>query len=233
MPARRSNITIDGVEVEVTLKVIKHVHIRVSPPHGTVRVSAPCGTSLDEIHTIVLSRLGWIRRHQVRFAQSAAFTAPRMETGELHYCWGKPYPLLVREGPTVRVELWNGELVLEVPSGSSKEERERLLERWYRQELKGAIPSVLARWERIVGVHPSQWGVRKMRTLWGSCNTKTARIWFNLELAKKHPESLDYVAVHELTHLLEPSHGARFEKLVARAMPDWEGCHQRISQSIF
>lgn len=234
MPTNRMRITIEDVEAEVVLKAIKHTHIRVSPPHGTVRVSAPLGTTVGEVRTILLSRLGWIRTHQARFAASTTFTAPQMETGEVHYCWGQPYPLLVREvANRAGAELRAGQLVLAVPAGSSKDERERLLDRWYRRQLQRAIPSILARWEPVVGVQSSQWGVRKMRTLWGSCNIKAARVWFNLDLAKKHPESLDYVVVHELTHLLEPSHGSRFEELVSRAMPDWEGRHERISQSIF
>jgi predicted metal-dependent hydrolase len=156
-----------------------------------------------------------------------------MITGEVHYVWGSPFRLLVIERPgRASVGVDGDRLVFGVPHDASRETMERYLDEWYRSQLRVAIPEAITRWEPVVGAKASKWGIRRMRTRWGSCNTATRQIWINLEMAKRHPESLDYLIVHELTHLLERSHGPRFKARLDRAMPDWRARQDRLNGSL-
>lgn len=128
-------------------------------------------------------------------------------------------------------ELDGERLLLYVPEGTSADHRRELLDRWYRAQLRTAIPAVLAKWEPKMRVRVPKWSIRRMKTKWGSCNRQTGHIWLNVELAKKHPDSLEYLTVHAMTHLLERGHGERFTKLMDRAMPDWRARQDRLNEA--
>ncbi len=224
-------ITVGGVEVSVLRKPIRHLRLGVYPPHGRVRVAAPLGVSDEAIQRLVVNRLDWIRRHQARFEGQSRQSGLEVISGESHYFLGQPYVLRVVEqrGPA-RVALQGAaSLELFVRPAASVEDRQRVLHNWYRQELKELIPPLLARWQPVVGVQAAEWGVRAMSTRWGSCNIRARRIWLSLELARKPIECLEYVLVHELTHLLERRHNQRFYGYLDRFMPTWRLARAALS----
>ncbi len=143
-----------------------------------------------------------------------------MVSGESHYVWGKRLRIKVIAGHA-HVEVDGAGLMLYMPVGSDQAARTKALQGWQRSELRRAVPPLIEQWEPVVGRSVLQWGIRRMKTKWGSCNRGTGRIWINLELAKKHPQSLEYVVVHEMAHLLERNHGQRFAKLMDSLMADW------------
>jgi predicted metal-dependent hydrolase len=223
-------LTVAGIGVDVVYKDIKNLHIGVYPPVGRVRVAAPRRLDDEQVRLALVQRLPWIKRQRERL-QGAERQSPReMVTGESHYLWGGRYRLKVvgRAGRS-HVELDGGRLVLYVPEDSSAEQRRELLDRWYRERLREAVPGVIAKWEPKMGVKVPRWTIRRMKTKWGSCNRETGHIWFNIELAKKHPDSLEYIIVHEMTHLLERGHGKRFTKLMDGFMPDWRARRDQLN----
>lgn len=216
-------ITVGGIAVEVVRKNIKNLHLGVYPPNGRVRVAAPLVVSDEAVRLAVVDKLAWIKRQKTRFGEQPRQSQREMVNGECHYFLGKRYRLRVHEqnGPT-RVSV-RGVAMLDlfVRRSMDAEQREAALLRWYREQLKALIPPLLERWQPKLGVKVSAWGIKKMKTKWGSCNAKTARLWFNLELAKKPPQCLEYIVVHELMHLLERSHNERFTAMMDKFMPGW------------
>ncbi len=216
-------IDIRGTTVEIVRKDIKNLHVGVYPPNGRVRVAAPLYLDDDAVRLAVISRLGWIRRKQADFEQQNRQSRREFVTGESHYFQGRRYRLDVTEHnglPTVRL-LNNATMGLSVRPGTDRDMREAVLYRWYRRELRDQLPALVAKWEPRVGVTVADVRIRKMKTLWGSCNIEAGRIWLNLELVKKPPSCLEYVFVHEMVHLIERKHNARFQGLMDRFMPQW------------
>ena len=222
MSTASASLTVRGIDVDVVYKDIKNLHIGVYPPVGRVRVAAPRRLDETQVRLAVIKRLPWIKRQQ-RQLQDAARQSPReMISGESHYVWGSRLRLRIVERPGgVHAEVDGNRLVLYLPEGSGLETRERVLQRWQRDELRRAVPPLINRWEPVIGRSVSHWGIKRMKTKWGSCNRETGSIWINLKLAKKHPQCLEYIVVHEMTHLLERNHGERFTKLMDKFMPDW------------
>ncbi len=223
MSTERTTLTIAGLQVEVVRKAIKNLHLGVYPPDGHVRVAAPAYMSDEAVRVAVSTRLGWVRRQQARFAGQARQSEREMVHGESHYYLGVRYRLLVEEvdaPPQVRLHGGN-KLVLQVRPGADADRRRSVLDAWYRAELKRRIPPLLEQWQPQIGVEVAGWGVKRMKTRWGSCNIAARRIWLNLELIKKPPHCLEYVLVHELVHLLERHHNERFHALMDRYLPQW------------
>ncbi|MHB8762135.1 MAG: M48 family metallopeptidase [Coriobacteriia bacterium] len=213
---------VQGIELTVVRKDVRHVRISVHPPDGRVRVSAPRHLTDAAIRRMLAPKLHWIRRKQAEVLQRDQ--QPRLElvTGERHLHFGQRYRLLVVEDAgRPGVSLVGDTMELRVPPGASVEKRAAVLERWYRAQLAESARQLLGEWERRLGVVASAVRIRRMRTRWGSCNTMARRIWVNLELAKRPHICLEYVLVHELVHLLEPSHGRRFWSLMDEFMPQW------------
>ncbi|MGW3371148.1 M48 family metallopeptidase [Streptomyces hydrogenans] len=203
-------------------KDIKNLHIGVYPPIGRVRVAAPQQLDDDQVRLAVIQRLPWIKRQQDQLRSAERQSVREMVSGESHYVWGVRRRLKVIERPgRPHVEIDGDRLLLYVPTGTSEERRRELLDQWCREQLRQAIPAVIERWEPKLGVSVPWWGIRRMKTKWGSCNRETRRLWFNSELAKKHPEFLEYVVVHEMVHYLERGHGQRFAQLMDSFLPDW------------
>jgi len=216
-------IEIGGMSVDVVRKNIKNLHLAVYPPEGRVRVAAPLRLDDDAIRLAIISRLGWIRTQQRQFEAQERQSQREMITGESHYFQGKRYRLSIiqHDGPQ-RVSLPNNRTMeLWVRPETTREQREAVLQRWYRQQLREQIPSLIAKWEPKVGVMVAAWGIKKMKTRWGTCNINAQRIWLNLELAKKPAACLEYILVHEMVHLLERHHNERFKQLMDSLIPQW------------
>ncbi len=221
--SRSHQITVHGLAVEVVRKNIKHLHLAVYPPNGRVRVAAPLRVNDEAVRLAVISRLAWIKRQQAKFEGQQRQSAREYVSGESHYFQGHRYRLNVgyQDGlPQVSIRN-NTRLDLVVRPGSDFAQRERALLAWYRQQLKFLIPPLIAKWEPILGIHIAEWGVKQMKTKWGTCNIQARRIWLNLELIKKPVICLEYVVVHEMVHLLERKHNDRFAALMDQTMPQW------------
>lgn len=214
-------------------KPIKNLHLSVHPPEGRVRVSAPQRIDDEAVRLAVVSRLAWIRRHQRSFADQLRQSKREMVSGESHYFRGRRYRLRVTEhnGPNWISVNGASELKMRVRPGTDRNRREQLLNDWYRRYMKDLVPVLISKWQPVVGVQVEDWGVKKMKTRWGSCNTRDRRVWLNLELAKKSPHCLEYVLVHEMVHLLERHHNNRFKALMERFMPQWRLYQDELNQA--
>lgn len=219
--------------VEVVRKDIKNLHLGVYPPGGHVRVAVPLRLGDEAIRLAVVSRLGWIRRQQKSFAKQERQSRREMVSGESHYFQGRRYRLAVIDhaGPAaVRIRN-NSTLELRVRPGTDQKHRESALNKWYRQWLREQIPALIAKWEPKIGVSVAEWGIKRMKTRWGTCNPVALRIWLNLELAKKPLSCLEYILVHEMIHLLERHHNERFRELMDKLMPQWRLHRQELNRA--
>jgi predicted metal-dependent hydrolase len=232
MSTTSAYLTVGGIDVDVVYKEIKNLHIGVYPPMGRVRVAAPELLDDDQVRLAVVNRLPWIKRQREQLQAAQRQTIREMVTGESHFVRGSRLRLKVIERPgRAHIEIDGDRLLLYAPGGMSTDRRRELLDRWYRGQLRQAIPALIAKWERKMRVTVPKWSIRRMKTKWGSCNRETGHIWFNVELAKKHPDCLGYLAVHEMTHLLERGHGERFTKLMDKNLPDWRARRDRLNQA--
>jgi len=210
------------VAVEVLYKDIKNVHLRVFPPDGRVRVSAPRRMPASALRTILEDKRAWIEAKRAKMQAQEAVAPWNFEDGEVHDVWGVPHRLQVVERVgRARVTMGEGVLTLVVPLDTERERRGEILERWYRRNIEQSLHDLLPRWEARMGVSVTKVQVRRMKTRWGSCSTGKRTIRLNTELARRPPECLEYVLVHELTHLHEPSHNRRFYALMDRYLPTW------------
>lgn len=219
----RSTLTVGGVKVEVIRKDIKNLHLGVYPPHGRVRIAVPMHIDDEAARLAVVNKLSWLKKQIAAFSLQPRLSDPEAVSGESWYVFGQRYRLLVattKGKPAVRKPT-KSRLELHVPVRSKKETRLSILDRWYRKQLREAAEPLLAKWESKIGVKAEFLGVKRMKTKWGSCNHQTSRIWLNSELAKKPIECLEYIVVHELSHLLEPSHNDKFVKLMDNYLPSW------------
>lgn len=218
-----SQITLGDIAVDVVLKNIKNVHLSVYPPTGRVRISAPRRMSVDTIRVFAISKLEWIKQQQTRLREQERETPRGYVDRESHYLWGTRYLLKVSESdepPSIEVK--HGRVVLRVRPRADEDTRRALVQEWYREQLKEAVPPLLARWQPRLEVRVERFFVQRMKTKWGSCNHKARTIRLNSELAKKHRECLEYIVLHEMVHLLEPTHNARFTRLLDHFMPQWQ-----------
>jgi predicted metal-dependent hydrolase len=229
----RHQIEIAGIPVEVVRKDIKHLRLGVYPPNGRVRVAVPLRLGDEAIRVAVVSRLGWIRRHQDRFERQDRQSEREMVTGESLYFQGRGYRLDVIEqagSPTIHLPN-NTTMELRVRPGTDREKREAVLHRWYRERLREQIPERISAWSLKIGVTVAQWGIKNMKTRWGTCNIKARRIWINLELAKKPASCLEYIVVHEMVHLLERHHNDRFKRLMDSLIPQWRNDRDQLNSA--
>jgi len=227
----KSQIRVSGVPVEIVRKGIKNLHLGVYPPHGRVRVAAPLRVSDAAVRLAVVGKLGWIKRQRARFEAQPRQSEREMVSGESHYFLGQRYRLRVvtYEGPAKVIARNKSIIELHVRRESSAEQRERVLQRWYRQQLKELIPPLLEKWQPVLGVQANEWAIKKMKTKWGACNVKARRIWLNLELAKKPAQCLEYIIVHELLHLLERQHNDNFFALMNEYLPQWRSRRSELN----
>jgi predicted metal-dependent hydrolase len=226
-------IVVNDLVIDVVRKKIKNLHLGVYPPNGRVRVAAPLHIDDEAVRLAVISRLAWIKRQQARFASQDRQSAREYVSGESHYYQGNRYLLdvIYQDAPPKVVLHSNTRLELHVRPGSDRSQRERVLLNWYRQQIKEAIPPLVAKWEALIGVEVAEWRVRQMKTKWGTCDIEQRRIWLNLELAKKSTRCLEYIIVHELVHLLERHHNDNFVALMDQFMPHWRLLRDELNRA--
>ena len=227
----RDTLNLGDFQAEVTRKAIKHVHLSVLPPAGKVRVAAPAHVPLETIRLFVIAKLAWIRQQQ-RKLRAQEREAPRDYLAkESHHVWGKRYLLeLSHADAAPAVNLSPRKLHLRVRPDADAARCEAVLAAWYRQQLHQAVPALLAKWEPVLGVKTRRVHVQRMKTKWGSCTATTRDIRLNTDLAKKPPECLEYILVHELVHLLEPSHNQTFVGLMDLFLPHWQQLRRRLNR---
>lgn len=224
---------VGGIQVELVRKDIKHLHLRVCPPDGRVRVSVPRRVNDATVRAMVASRLEWIRRQQARVVREGSRAKRELVTGETSWFEGRAYRLQVIEVDAApSVGLRDGTMELRVRPGSDRSKREAVLEAWYRRKLQERIPALLAHWEPKVGVQVAECRTKLMKSRWGTCNVEARRIWLNLELAKMPVAHLEWILVHEMVHLLERRHNDRFRALLDRFLPDWRSRRDALNRPI-
>ncbi len=232
MTTKESQLVVRGLPIKVVRKDIKNLHLAVYPPDGAVRIAVPHRIDDELVRLAVVSRLGWIRRRRAAFKAQLRQSRRDMVSGESHFVQGRRFRLqVVEEATRPGIQIRNGAtLELRVRPGTGREKREQLLDDWHRQRLRDQIPGLIAKWEPILGVQVGEWRIRKMKTRWGSCNVDVGRIWVNLELAKKPPQCLEYLVVHEMVHLLERRHNDDFKAYMDRFMPQWRMHRATLNQ---
>jgi predicted metal-dependent hydrolase len=219
----RTRIQLGYIGVDVIRKEIKNVHLSVHPPTGRVRIAAPERMSLDTVRVFAIAKLPWIKKQQRKLREQERETPREYIDRESHYVWGQRYLLKVVEADQpASVELNHGRMILRVRRGADKAKRKAIVEEWHREQLRKAVPPLIEKWERLMGVGVRRVFVQRMKTKWGSCNDRAGSIRLNTDLARKPRECLEYIVVHEMVHLLEPTHNARFMELMAQFMPKWQ-----------
>ena len=227
---RTSQITIDGIPIEVTKKRVKYLRIKVNRSNGKVRISSPWLVRQSVIRKFAESKIDWVKKHLYQSGERKPAPVLNFEMGEKHLIWGNKYTLSVTEKNAKPGVSLNGSGIIQmnIRPQSSREVREKVLREWYRDEIKKEIPGLVKKWEPVMNVKVRDWGVKKMKTRWGTCNTRAKRIWLNLELVKHPPEILEYIVVHEMNHLLERLHSKRFYQLMDQFMPNWREADKKL-----
>lgn len=226
-------IEISGIKIEVQKKNIKNLHLVVAPPDGKVRVSAPMHLSDESITMFVRTRLGWIKKQQEKFNSQPRQTEREYVSGETLYVFGQQYFLRVEYSYKGNSLVLSGkDAILTVRKESTAKQRQAYVNEWYRALLKEKIEIYLPKWEQITGLYCDSWQTKYMTTRWGTCNTSTKKIWFNLQLAKKPVKCLEYVMLHELAHLKVRNHGKDFVAILDQYMPYWGEIREDLNNSI-
>jgi predicted metal-dependent hydrolase len=226
MEENSSILTIDHCQlsIEVVRKDIKNMHLAVYPPTGRVRLAVPTNTPEETARLFAVSKIGWIRKHQRNFAAQDRQPPRQFKERESHYFQGKRYLLRIIEQDAQPRVVFKTKTYIDLytrPNSTTKQ-RQTILNEWYRVELKKLIQPIIDKWQSRIGVTVDDWQVKQMKTKWGTCNIEKKRIWLNLELAKKPLHCLEYIVVHEMTHLLERHHNERFLALMNDFMPQWK-----------
>jgi predicted metal-dependent hydrolase len=224
-------IRLGEIAIAVTRKDIKHVHLSVHPPNGRVTLVAPTGTRLEVARAYAASRLGWIRDQQAMLRAQARETPRRYVSRETHYVWGKRHLLTVIERdqkPSVSMD--HRRIVLTVRPGSDRAKREAVMHEWHKGLLHEAVPKLIGKWEPRLGVKVAAYYLQRMKTRWGGCNHQARHVRLNTELVKKPKDLLEYVVVHEMAHLVEPTHSERFVALMTRHFPSWRIARSELNQ---
>jgi predicted metal-dependent hydrolase len=222
MKSRSFYLEVNGLCIEVLQKKIKNMHLRIYPPDGSIRISVPWSLDEKSILRAISSRWEWIEQKRSRIIQCKSKPLPAYVSGESHFFQGKRYILrVVEQNRKQAVSLTNAGLEMSIRPGSDPQKRQKLLENWYRQQLRSQLHALLNYWEQILKTDVREWRIKKMKTRWGSCNIQAGRIWINLELAKRSRAALEYVLVHEMLHFYERLHSPRFYSLMDKYLPDW------------
>lgn len=225
-------IEVSDFTIDVVRKSIKNMHLSVYPPTGRVRIAAPLNIGDDAIKLFAISKLSWIKRNQRNFEKQERQSPRAFAERESHWFEGKRYLLRVREHEAPpKIELkTKTHIDLFVRPNTSTEQRNNILNEWYRRKLKDQIPALIEKWEKIIGVSVNDWGIKQMKTKWGTCNIEEKRIWVNLELAKKPKYCLEYIVVHEMIHLIERHHNDYFLALIEKYMPKWKFYKEELNR---
>ncbi|HHZ00164.1 MAG TPA: SprT family zinc-dependent metalloprotease [Sedimentibacter sp.] len=225
-------LRVENIEIDLVRKNIKNIHLTVYPPDGRVRLAVPRQMDDEDAQIFALSKLPWIIKQRKKYTTLEKQEKNEYITGESNYYLGQKYLLnvMVTKGKEY-VELRNqGYMDLYVRPTSTPEKREKVLFEWYRQKLKELVPFYIEKWEKIIGVEVKEFGIKRMKTRWGTCNTRDKRIWINLELARKAPQCLEYIIVHEMVHLLEKRHNKAFRDYMNEFLPAWKTIKNELNE---
>ncbi len=224
-------IHVGEIPITVTLKDVQNVHLSVHPPNGHVTLVAPASTRLDVARAYAISKLGWIREQQHALKNQARETLRQFIERESHYLWGRRYLLaVVYQDAKPGVTFNHKRITLTVRPGSNVEERAKVFHEWHKSLLHGAVPSLIQKWEAKLGVEVTNYYLQRMKTKWGSCNPQAKHIRLNTELVKKPKDLLEYVIVHEMAHLLEPTHNDRFVTILDEHYPTWREARIELNE---
>ena len=224
-----SNIIVSGLDIIIERKDIKNLHIGVYPPNGKIRVATPLKLNDESVRLAVISRLSWIKKQQQSFLNQPRQTKREMVSGESHYIFGKRYLLDIKyENVKHRIVKKHTKLELFVKENTSKENRLKVLEKYYREKLSLELDKLILKWEHIIGVKINSWQIQKMKTKWGSCNIEKKKLIFNLELAKVPLDCIEYIVVHEIIHLLERHHNDNFKSILDKHINDWQSRKEKL-----
>ena len=224
-------ITLGDIDIAVTRKAVKNVHLSVHPPLGHVTLVAPTATRLEVARAYAISKLGWIRDQQAKLLAQARETPRQFVERESHTLWGRRYLLsvAVKEAkPAVTRD--HRRITLTVRPGSTLAKREEVMDEWHRALLHQAVPALIETWQAKLGVTVSGYFLQRMKTKWGGCNPRAGTIRLNTELVKKPRDLLEYVVVHEMLHLIEPTHSERFVALLAQHYPTWREARVELNE---
>jgi predicted metal-dependent hydrolase len=224
-------IDIGNIVADVVLKDIKNIHLSVFPPSGRVRISAPSRMDLETIRIFAISKLSWIKKQQSKIQQQERESQRDFTTRESHYFLGKRYLLQVIEADSKPfVTIKHNLIVLTIRPDSNVEQKQVVLQEWYRDQLKPIVSKLIEKWSQVLNVTVKEFGIKRMKTKWGTCNHDAQRIWLNLELAKKPLECIEYIVVHEMVHLLERNHNAYFIAYMDKFIPQWQHIKSELNR---
>jgi predicted metal-dependent hydrolase len=224
-------IQLGDILIAVTRKDIKNVHLSVHPPAGRVTLVAPKATRLEVARAYAISKLGWIREQQAKLLGQARETPRQFVERESHYLWGRRYLLsVVEKDAKPAVKLDHRRITLTVRPGSSLSKREEVMHDWHKALLHEVVPALVKKWERKLDVKVSGYFLQRMKTKWGGCNRRAGNIRLNTELVKKPKDLLEYVVVHEMLHLVEPTHSERFVALLGQHYPTWREARAELNE---
>lgn len=224
-------IELGDLSIQVTRKDIKNVHLSVHPPNGRVTLSAPSATRLDVARAYAISKLAWIRNQQDKLTKQAREMPRAFIERESHYLWGRRYLMVVEHKeakPEVTID--HKRITLTVRKGSTQKKREEVIHEWHKSLLHEMIPPLIKKWENKLGVKVNNYFLQRMKTKWGSCNHQAGHIRLNTELVKKPKDLLEYVIVHEMAHLIEPTHNERFIALLQKFYPTWREARTELNE---
>jgi len=227
-------LKVNNIDIDVVKKDIKNIHLAVYPPDARVRISAPKSYDNETIRLFAVSKWGWIQDNIEIVKHQTRIPPKDYVSGESHYLFGKRYMLKVVEGnkPTIEI-VGNNKIVMTVKPSATREHKKRLMESWYRKQLHSKLEKLIPAWEEHTGLSITDWQIKKMKTRWGSCNIKAKRIFLNLELAKKPVKDIEYVILHELSHLVEKTHNQKFISHIEKYMPNWELYRRDLNEVTF
>lgn len=227
----QNRLQLAEIEVDVVRKDIQNIHLSVYPPQGAVRISAPRHVELESIRLFAIRKLGWIRRQQEKIRGQERETSREYLDRESHYLWGKRYLMRIEDVDAVpAVRRTQRELILSCRPGSTLEKKQEILEAWYREQLHARLPELIKVWQPRLGVTVDRIFIQRMKTKWGSCSPGSGSIRINTELAKKPPVCLEYIVVHEMIHLLEPTHNHKFRQLMQLHYPNWQQARNLLNR---
>jgi hypothetical protein len=224
-------IELGDISIEVTRKDIKNVHLSVHPPNGRVTLSAPSATRLEVARAYAISKLGWIRTQRDKLAQQARESPREFIERESHFLWGRRYLMEVEyKEAKPRVLIDHKRIRLTIRKGSSLKKREQVIHEWHKALLHEMIPALVGKWEEKLGVKVNNYFLQRMKTKWGSCNHRAGHIRLNTELVKKPKDLIEYVIVHEMAHLIEPTHSDRFVAILNEHYPTWREARTELNE---
>jgi len=221
-------IVVENIDIQVEKKHIKNMYMRIARPGGKVKITAPFSVPDEQIRIFAVSKISWIKKRRKILEEKTRKTERYYVTGETFPLFGKSYTLTVQHGAVNKAFVQGPYIVLQVRNNTDTRRKAKIIEEWYRGILKIAVSSVSEKWEKIIGLKANEWKIQNMRTKWGTCNITARRIVLTLQLAKKTPECLEYVMIHELVHLLEKSHNTKFKNYMDRYCPNWRTIRKNL-----